>query len=53
VNSGPASPRKSGARTLWLWVVLAFAVLITAWTILIVIAVRNQPEIVEIEPSVP
>lgn len=43
------SPRKEGARILWLWVVLAFVVLIAAWTALIYIAVHNKPEIIEIE----
>lgn len=41
--------RKRGARSLWLWVILVFAVLISAWTALIIIAAKNQPEIIEIQ----
>jgi hypothetical protein len=36
------------ARTLWLWVILAFLVLIGAWTALITIAKRNQPQKIEL-----
>jgi len=43
------APRRKGARSLWLWVILAFLVLISAWTALIFIAVDNKPEIIEIE----
>lgn len=39
-----------GTRNLWFWVILAFLILITAWSTLIVIAARNQPELIEIEP---
>jgi bacteriorhodopsin len=31
-------------RKPWLWIVFAFLVLIAAWTVLITIAVNNQPE---------
>jgi bacteriorhodopsin len=41
--------KKSSARSLWLWVVLAFALLISAWSLLIYIATENRPEMVEIE----
>jgi len=44
-----SSPGKKGARSLWVWVILAFLVLIAAWTALIIIAVGNKPEIIEIE----
>jgi flagellar basal body-associated protein FliL len=40
---------KKNGRLLWLWVILAFAVLIAAWSTLIVIAIRNQPEAIEIQ----
>jgi len=40
---------KKNGRLLWLWVILAFAVLITAWSTLIVIALSNQPEAIEIK----
>lgn len=43
----PASNK--GARNLWIWVLVAFLVLISAWTALIIIATKNQPEIIEIE----
>ena len=33
----------------WLLVLLAFAVLLTAWTSLIVVAVKHQPEKVPLE----
>ncbi len=33
----------------WLWVVVAFILLIAAWTTLITISVKNQPEMVEID----
>lgn len=38
-----------GFRTLWIWVILAFLLLIAAWTTLIVIATRNQPEVIEVQ----
>lgn len=41
--------KSPGGKALWIWVVLAFAVLISAWTVLIVIASKNQPEIIEIQ----
>ena len=41
--------RKKGARSLWIWVILAFVVLVSAWTFLIVVASRNQPEVIEIQ----
>lgn len=40
--------RKS-SRILWLWVILAFLLLISAWTALILIAAANQPELIEIQ----
>lgn len=51
MTTGEAAQAKKGksSRSLWLWVVLAFLVLIAAWTTLIVIAANNQPELVEIE----
>lgn len=39
----------NGGRALWFWVILAFVVLISAWTVLILIATRNQPEMIEIQ----
>ena len=39
----------AGGKALWIWVILAFGVLISAWTVLIIIASKNQPEIIEIQ----
>jgi hypothetical protein len=39
----------SNSRTLWIWVILAFVILISAWTTLIIIASKNQPELIEIQ----
>lgn len=36
-------------RILWLWVTLAFVGLIAAWTVLILISVKNRPEAVPLE----
>ena len=41
-----ATPNR-GARSLWLWVILAFVLLITAWALLIWIAGKNAPETVD------
>ena len=46
--SGDSNPASS-SRSLWLWVILAFVVLVGAWTTLIIIAANNQPELVEIQ----
>ena len=37
----------------WLWIVLAFVVLIAAWSVLISIAVNNQPEKIPVEQKEP
>ena len=42
----PATPRR-GTGSLWLWVILAFVLLITAWTLLIWIASKNAPEMLD------
>ena len=34
----------------WLFIVFAFVFLITAWSILVVVAVRNRPESIEVPP---
>ena len=39
--------RKS--RSLWLWVLVAFLLLIGAWTALIIIAKRHQPQKIEVQ----
>jgi len=41
--------KKAGSRSLWIWVILAFVLLISAWTSLIIIAAKNQPEVIEIQ----
>jgi len=35
----------------WLWVILAFVILISAWTAFITIAVNNQPELIDIHDT--
>lgn len=37
----------------WLWVVLAFVVLISAWSVLFYIALNNQPEVVPLKHLIP
>jgi len=36
-------------KNLWLWVILAFFILIGAWTTLVIIAKRNQPQRIELQ----
>jgi hypothetical protein len=36
-------------KSLWLWVILAFLVLIGAWTTLVIIAKRHQPTKIELQ----
>lgn len=42
---------KKGDRSLWIAVIAAFVILISAWTFLIVTAVNNQPEVIEVQPK--
>jgi hypothetical protein len=44
------NPTSPFFRRPWLFVVLAFVVLIVAWTTLITIAVKNSPEVVPVPP---
>lgn len=37
----------------WLWVVLAFVMLLSAWSVLFYIALNNQPEIVPLKHLIP
>lgn len=41
--------KTGGFRSLWVWVILAFLLLIGAWTSIILIATKNQPELIEID----
>jgi hypothetical protein len=41
------------ARRPWLWVVLAFVVLLSAWCVLFYIALNNQPEVVPLKHLIP
>lgn len=41
------------ARRPWLWVVLAFVVLLSAWCVLFYIALNNQPEVVPLRHLIP
>jgi len=43
------SNKADSGKTLWIWVILAFVILIGAWTVLIIIASTNQPELIEIQ----
>lgn len=49
----PDEPRPSFlARNAWLWIVLAFLVLIAAWSVMISAAARNRPERIKVpEPG--
>ena len=40
-------------KNLWLWVVLAFLILLGAWTALVIIAKRNQAERIELKSPTP
>ena len=41
------------ARRPWLWVVLAFAVLLSAWSALFYVAMNNQPESIPLKHLLP
>lgn len=45
------SPSAARRSWLWLFVILAFLLLITAWTTLIVVAVKKGPEPIPVEPA--
>ena len=49
MKNSETKPRGIESRSLWLWVLLAFVILISAWTTLIIIASNNQPELIEIQ----
>ena len=49
MSASESNNRPSSARSLWLWVILAFVLLISAWAFLITIATRNQPEVIQME----
>lgn len=49
-EAAPAKPKRE-SRALWIWVTAAFVILASAWALLIVIATRNQPELVPLESS--
>ena len=40
-------------KKVWLFVILAFLLLIGAWSALITLAVKNQPEKIEVNPTNP
>lgn len=46
-----ASAKTGFAWSLWLWVILAFALVIAAWTAFIVLAARHPVESVPLEPE--
>lgn len=41
------NPAPKSARSLWLAVILAFVLLISAWSLLIFIATKNKPETIQ------
>ncbi len=41
------------ARRPWLWVVFAFVMLLSAWSVLFYIALNNQPEVVPLQHLIP
>lgn len=43
----PTQSAPKSARSLWLAVILAFTLLISAWSLLIFIATKNKPELIE------
>jgi hypothetical protein len=43
------SKKKGGDWSLWLWVLFAFALLISGWTTIILISNKNKPELVEMQ----
>jgi hypothetical protein len=47
VSTQQTDGKKSGARSLWIWVVLAFVLLISAWGGLILIANQHHPDLIE------
>jgi hypothetical protein len=47
-SSSSSSPGFLASRP-WLWVVFAFVVLISAWSVLFYIALNNQPEVVPLQ----
>jgi len=51
MTADPNKPR--AALSMWLWVLLAFLLLIGAWTTLFIIAKRNQPAKIELETPAP
>jgi hypothetical protein len=40
-------------KKVWLFVILAFALLIAAWSVMITVALKNQPEKIEVAPAIP
>ena len=49
--SSVARRKSKGWSTLWIWVVLAFLLLVGAWTALISIASKNAPDSVPLNQS--
>ncbi|HRQ89607.1 MAG TPA: hypothetical protein PLA50_12465 [Bacteroidia bacterium] len=50
MSAPPTQPKPFLSRHPWLWVVVAFLLLIVAWSTLITLAVRHAPD--EIDPAV-
>jgi len=48
-DSSSTPPKRS--KALWLWVIAAFVILITAWSTLIYIAQTHKPELIDVEQT--
>ncbi len=44
----PPGPKPPGflARRPWIWVLVAFGIMFSAWTVMFTMAMKNQPEVV-------
>lgn len=40
-------------KKVWFFVILAFLLLISAWSVMITVALKNQPEKIEVSPESP
>lgn len=49
VRHQPANMKKFFAKRPWIWVIIAFVILISAWSTFIRIALNNQPEQIPLE----
>ena len=52
-NTSKSKPLGFLASRPWLWVVFAFVMLLSAWSVLFYIALNNQPEVVPLQHLIP